>query len=48
MNPLILGLILGLPIGWYIRTAYQRFLWDTIVKLRRQMRGGSRARTRRR
>lgn len=48
MHVLILVFIPGIIIGWTLRTMYQRFLWDTIVRLRRQMRGGSKRRTRRR
>lgn len=44
MTGLILGTFLGIFLGWYIRTAYQRFLYKTIRRLRRQMFGNPRRR----
>lgn len=35
-----LGVAVGLVLGWQVHRAYLRYLFKTMVRIRRQLRGG--------
>lgn len=43
---LLIGIVIGFPVGWYIHKAYVRYLYRVIGKLKRQARGGKKVRRR--
>jgi hypothetical protein len=44
---LLIGIVVGVPIGWYIHKAYLRFLYKQLQRIKRAMCGGTPRRKRR-